>query len=571
MPPTPHSQPSARATTGRDDGSRTGGARFLATTALVAIAALALSSCGIVRDIQGEDPEQAEPTTEEQAAEEQSGEEDPRPEVEADFPYTREGRIFQESGQDSTLRFAITGLERTDEYTVLYYDNTFVDHFQGIDSSLSMPNTLIDPVSGQAFWALTDEEGYAFGSVPPDDGVFPVRVDATNQYRSYFPRLPEEVEQITFVGSGLGAMTGIPVVDVDEEQPDPADPNGADMTVADGPDAGETVEFENQRPEPGWEEYVGEMESFVDSEVASTTRDGDTETVALKSDVMFDFDSAELTSDAEEVVREAAATLRSNIDPDDPEVTVIGHTDGTGSDDYNQDLSVERAETVRDILEGEADDLSFSVEGRGADEPVAEEGGSDTEEAEARNRRVEFSYRVDRSSEENGEGGEGGGEDGALGSSERHVHPPAAFVEDDTTEIVESVTDDDVQLDVHPLRRDGAYVISTVTLTNNGDEPVLPDMGGEDAVSPGGPADFSQGALGGFQLLEPDTDLVRYVTQLNFGMEESYAGFAEEVHEMQPDNQYQLIAVFPAPSAEVEELTLRAGPFGEIEGVYFAE
>ncbi|MFB8765467.1 OmpA family protein [Nocardiopsis alba] len=537
--------------------------RLLAAGALATTAVLVLSSCGIVRDLRGEDPQDVEA-----AAEEEPIEEDPRPEVEAAFPYTREGQIFQDNNQDSTLRFSITGLERTDEYTVLYYENTYVDHFEGVVRNLAMPNTLIDPVSGQAFWQLMDEDDYFYGSVAPDEDGYPVEVGATNEYRRYFPRLPDEVAQVTFVGSGLGAMTGIPVVDVDEEQPDPEDPNGPDLALT-GPEPGDYVRFENRRPEPGAVEYVGEMESFVDSEVASTTRDGDTETVALKADVMFDFDSAELTSEAEDVVREAATSLERNIDPAAPEVTVIGHTDGTGTDAYNQDLSVERAETVRDILEEEIDtDLIFAVEGRGSDEPIAEEGGPDTEEAEARNRRVEFSYSVDRSNEEN----EGGGrEDGVLGSSERHVFPPAPFVEDDTAEVVDSVTDGDVRLDVHPLRRDGAYVISTVTLTNTGDVPALPDMGGEDAVSPGGPTEFSQGALGGFQLLEPDTDLVRYVTQLNFGTEENYSGFAEEVHEMQPGNEYQLIAVFPAPPAEVEELTLRAGPFGEVDGVPFAD
>lgn len=540
--------------------------RALAVAAVATATALALSSCGVIRDLRA-DGDPGNPGAEETEPAEPV-EEDPRAEVEAEFPYTREGAIFQDTGQDSTLRFSVTGLERTDEYTVIHYEETYVDHFQGIVSNLSMPNTLIDPVSGRAYGELSDEDGYTYGSVPPDDGVFPIAVDATNQYRGYFPRLPDEVEQVTFVGSGLGAMTGIPVVDVDDEQPDPAAPNGADMTVRNGPESGDTVEFENQRPEPGWEEWIGEMESFVDSDVASTTRDGDTETVALKSDVMFDFDSAELTSEAEGIVREAAASLERNIDPDDPEVTVIGHTDGKGSDDYNQTLSEERAETVRDILEEELDGgLTFTVEGRGAGEPVAEEGGSDSEEAEARNRRVEFSYQVDRTDDGSSTSGR---EEGMLGSSERHVFPPAPFVEDDTAEVVDTATDDDIQLDVHPLRRDGAYVISTVTLTNTGDDPVLPDMGGEDAVAPGGPAEFSEGALGGFQLLEPDTDLVRYVTLLNFGGQ-SYSGFAEEVHEMQPGNEYQLIAVFAAPPAEVDELTLRAGPFGEIENVPFAD
>lgn len=539
--------------------------RALVASAAMTASVIALSGCGIVRDITGTREEY--PFVEEVAEETVHEEGDPREEpAEVDFPYTREGQIFQDTGQDATLRFSVTGLERTDEYTVLYYENTYVDHFEGIVTNLSMPNTLVDPVSGQAFWEYTDEEGYYYGSVAPTPDGYPVEVGATNRYRRYFPRLPDEIKQVTFVGSGLGAMTGIPVVDVEEEQPDPVDPNGAEM-IDHGPEPGEIVEFENLRPEPGAQEWVGEMESFVDSDVSSTTRDGDTETVALKADVMFDFDSAELTDEAEEVVRQAARSLENNIDPDDPEITVIGHTDGRGDDDYNQDLSEERAETVREVLEEElGEGYGFTVEGRGASELIAEEGGSDDEEARARNRRVEFAYRVDRSDE----GLTSGRGEDLLGSSERHVFPPAKFVADDTAEVVATATDGDVRLDVHPLRRDGAYVISTVTLTNTGDEPVLPDMGGEDAVNPGGPTEFSQGALGGFQLLEPDTDLVRYVTLMNFGGE-TYSGFADEVHEMQPGNTYQLVAVFAAPPVEVRELTLRAGPFGEIEDVPFGK
>ncbi|WP_232832140.1 OmpA family protein [Nocardiopsis sp. FIRDI 009] len=543
--------------------------RALGAAATVAAAALALSSCGFVPDLSdltaGGSTEPPEPSTG-PSQEPESPEPTPEP-VEADFPYTREGQIFQDTGQDSTLRFSITGLERTDEYTVLYTERTYVDHFRGLNSSLAMPDTLVDPVSGRAYRTLLDEDGDVYGSVSPDpDGYYPVEVDATNRYRRYFPRLPDDVTHVTFVGSGLGAMTGIPVVDVDEERPDPEDPNGADPDF--DPDRGDVVEFGNRRPDAEAVERIGEMESFVDSDVASTTRDGDTETVALRSDVMFDFDSAELTAEAEDVVRRAARSLERNIDPDDPRITVIGHTDGRGTDDYNQRLSVERAETVRGILAEElGEGYDFVVEGRGATEPVAEEGGPDDEEARARNRRVEFSYRVDRSG---GTGNRGGADEDALGSSERNVFPPADFVSDDTAEVVASVTEGDVRMDVHPLRRDGAYVISTVSLTNTGDEPVLPDMGGEDAVSPGGPTEFSQGALGGFQLLDPDSDLVRYVTLLNFGGD-SYAGFAEEVHEMQPGNTYQLVAVFAAPPADVDRATLRAGSFGEIEDVPFAE
>lgn len=540
--------------------SRTG-ARALVVTAAGAAALMALTGCGVIRDLQGtrEEPE-PEPVAEET--------EDPRAEVEAEFPYTREGPIFQDTGQDSTMRFAITNLERTDDYIVMHYESTYVDHFEGINYNLGLSPRIVDPVSGETALPLFDGDDVAYGSVSPrDDGLYPVEVDATNAYRLYFPRLSDEVKQLTFVGSGLGAMTGIPIVDVDEEEADPVDPNGAEMDErGPQPEAGDYVEFENRRPESDWYEYNGGLESFVDSEVASTTRDGDTETVALKADVMFEFDESELTEEAEEIVREAAVSVERNIDPENLDVTVIGHTDGRGSDSHNQGLSEERAETVRDILEEElGGDYSFELEGRAADEPVAEEGGSDDEEARARNRRVEFSYQVDTSDTDDQSSER---EDGVLDSSDRHVFPPAEFVEDVSTEVVATETHEDIELDVHPLRRDGAYVISTVSLTNTGDDPVTPDLAGEDGVVPGAPADFTDGTLGGFQLLEPDSDLVRYITYFDYG-DDMVGAFADEVHEMQPGNTYQLISVFPAPPSEVTEMILRAGPFGEIENVPF--
>jgi OmpA-OmpF porin, OOP family len=193
----------------------------------------------------------------------------------------------------------------------------------------------------------------------------------------------------------------------------------------------------------------------------------------------------------------------------------------------------------------------------------AEEGGSDDEEASARNRRVEFSYDVGDEANEDSDG-EG------LDAGARNVASPAPFREEDG-EIVASETHDDVQLDVYPLLRDGAYVITTIALTNTTDEPVELDLEAEDALPDGGPDTFSEGTLGGFQLLEPDNDLVRYVAQLKYEYEDEdedlYAGFAEEVHTLQAGEDYRVMAVFPAPSLDVDSLTLQAGPFGEIADV----
>lgn len=525
--------------------------RSLVTLSALVSGTLVLSGCGVIQQLSDN---AAEPTDENPVESEDLAQ------VGHD-PLVREARLFVDTGQDASIEVAIEALERTDEYTVLYLDFTFLDQLTGTNDNLSSPPRLMDPVSGRVYEPLVDpvtEEGY--GSIPSRDGYFPIYENAPNKWRFYYPPVPRHVTHMTFTGYGVGAMTGVPVTDVDEFR-EPDAPNVLDYDDNNPPPAGTEVTYELAEPGPEAEPQVVSLESFVDSTVASTTRDGDSETVALHSDVTFDVDETTLTDDAEEIVLQASQTIESNIDPDNPEVTVIGHTDSTGSDSYNMTLSEERAETVRDLLEDElGSDYTFEVEGRASEEPVAEEGGSDDDEAAARNRRVEFSYQVDVEAE--GESDEG------LDAASRNVAAPAAFQEDDG-EIVATEEYDDVQLDVYPLVRDGAYIVTTVSLTNTTDDPVELDLSSDDATLDGGPDTFSEGTLGGFQLVEPDNDLVRYVAQLKYDVdgEEEYAGFAEEVHALQAGEDYRVMAIFPAPAQDVDNLTLNAGPFGEIEDV----
>ncbi|HEY8878307.1 MAG TPA: OmpA family protein, partial [Roseateles sp.] len=76
-----------------------------------------------------------------------------------------------------------------------------------------------------------------------------------------------------------------------------------------------------------------------------------------------------------------------NLDPN-VRVTIVGHTDSTGSDAINDPLSRERALSVRDYLSARGVAPSrISVAGRGSHEPVA---SNDTEAGRAANRRVEI-------------------------------------------------------------------------------------------------------------------------------------------------------------------------------------
>lgn len=101
--------------------------------------------------------------------------------------------------------------------------------------------------------------------------------------------------------------------------------------------------------------------------------------------VNFDFDKSNIRADARPVLDEAIATLKQ-----EGGIAVIaeGHTDGIGSDAYNQKLSAERAEAVRDYLvKGGISANRIKVEGLGESRPVA---NNATTDGRAQNRRVEL-------------------------------------------------------------------------------------------------------------------------------------------------------------------------------------
>jgi outer membrane protein OmpA-like peptidoglycan-associated protein len=69
-------------------------------------------------------------------------------------------------------------------------------------------------------------------------------------------------------------------------------------------------------------------------------------------------------------------------------VAVEGHTDSVGSDEYNQDLSEHRAQSVRDYFVQQGISASaIEARGFGKSEPIA---SNDTAEGRQQNRRVEL-------------------------------------------------------------------------------------------------------------------------------------------------------------------------------------
>jgi OOP family OmpA-OmpF porin len=99
--------------------------------------------------------------------------------------------------------------------------------------------------------------------------------------------------------------------------------------------------------------------------------------------VTFAFDSAEVDRQARGIIRKAAQAARDDQAVD---LVVTGYTDSSGASDYNQTLSLRRAEAVRDVLiEMGVDGERIGVAARGETRPAIDRGDEARERA---NRRV---------------------------------------------------------------------------------------------------------------------------------------------------------------------------------------
>jgi outer membrane protein OmpA-like peptidoglycan-associated protein len=121
-------------------------------------------------------------------------------------------------------------------------------------------------------------------------------------------------------------------------------------------------------------------------EFADVRQEAGATIITLSGEVLFNYDQADLRPQARQRLGMVSSVLRGQ--PEDYRIVVEGHTDSRGSDEYNMELSQERAETVRQFLvEQGVDEQRISAVGRGEQEPIAE---NDSPENRAVNRRVEI-------------------------------------------------------------------------------------------------------------------------------------------------------------------------------------
>ncbi len=101
--------------------------------------------------------------------------------------------------------------------------------------------------------------------------------------------------------------------------------------------------------------------------------------------VNFEFDSVALKDQAQKILTDVAQKLRPGKKY---KLMVSGHTDAIGTREYNVDLSLGRADSVKDYLvEKGVSSWAISTKGHAFDEPIAD---NNTHEGRAQNRRVEL-------------------------------------------------------------------------------------------------------------------------------------------------------------------------------------
>ena len=112
---------------------------------------------------------------------------------------------------------------------------------------------------------------------------------------------------------------------------------------------------------------------------------GDALKIGIASDVSFDVNSATLKPEALNTYAKIANILKTY---DKTVIHVVGHTDSTGSADYNQGLSERRAQSVASYIGQNGVPVSrVREEGRGLREPIADNGSP---EGRSKNRRVDI-------------------------------------------------------------------------------------------------------------------------------------------------------------------------------------
>ncbi len=136
--------------------------------------------------------------------------------------------------------------------------------------------------------------------------------------------------------------------------------------------------------------YIG---NYMDKQAAEIERDiegakvervGEGIKITFSSGILFDVGKSDLKTQYRSELTDLSKILNKY---EDTNILLVGHTDSTGSEEYNLDLSKKRAGSVANYLKTQnVNPGRFTTDGQGESQPVAT---NDTEAGRAQNRRVE--------------------------------------------------------------------------------------------------------------------------------------------------------------------------------------
>lgn len=196
---------------------------------------------------------------------------------------------------------------------------------------------------------------------------------------TYDPYTGEEQVSKATIGAAIGATIGAIGAAIDNRGDDSRTRNQRVLAAAAAGGAiGGGVGF-----------YMDRQEAMLRQELANTgvqvVRDGDNLILVMPGNITFATGSAAVKGDFQDVLGSVAKVL-TEFDKTILEIT--GHTDSTGSNEFNQQLSERRATAVANVLQ--ANDVAFErilSAGYGEERPIAD---NSTAEGRALNRRVEL-------------------------------------------------------------------------------------------------------------------------------------------------------------------------------------
>jgi outer membrane protein OmpA-like peptidoglycan-associated protein len=176
------------------------------------------------------------------------------------------------------------------------------------------------------------------------------------------------------VGTGSGAVLGAIVGTATGTDPRVAALLGAGIGGITGAAIGSYMD-----------QQEAELRAQLQGTGVSVTRVGQQIILNMPSNITFGVDSATVQPTFSETLISVGLVLKKF---NKTIVDVYGHTDNTGSDAHNQDLSQRRAVAVATILANQGiDQRRFYIEGKGETDPIA---SNANETGRSQNRRVEI-------------------------------------------------------------------------------------------------------------------------------------------------------------------------------------